>query len=88
VSKSFLAETELGEDKIRDSVNLFMPYSFNLVNQLCGELLIAEKKHIYITPKSFLELIKLFISMLNKKKTSLENNKERYETGLVKLNKT
>jgi hypothetical protein len=35
-----------------------------------------------------LELISLFTSMLEKKKKEIEDNKERYETGLVKLNET
>jgi hypothetical protein len=45
-------------------------------------------RHVYTTPKTFLELIKLFTGMLNKKKDSILANKERYETGLVKLNQT
>lgn len=46
------------------------------------------KRYIYTTPKSFLELINLYTSMLQKKRAALELNKERYETGLVKLQQT
>ena len=48
-------------------------------------MLELEKRKIYTTPKSFLELITLYISMLNKKKTAMEANIERYESGLLKL---
>jgi dynein heavy chain len=46
------------------------------------------KRYIYTTPKSFLELIKLYTSMLEGKRKILEASKERYETGLVKLIET
>ena len=43
---------------------------------------------MYTTPKSFLELIKLFKGMLSKKKSDLEANREKYEVGVQKLNDT
>ena len=48
----------------------------------------TERRYVYTTPKSFLELIKLFKSMLQKKKDSLLNSKEKYEMGVIKLNDT
>jgi dynein heavy chain len=47
-----------------------------------------ERRYIYTTPKSFLELIKLFKGMLGKKKDTLVNAKEKYEGGVSKLNET
>lgn len=43
---------------------------------------------MYTTPKSFLELIKLFKSMLSKKKDALNYAKDKYEMGVIKLNET
>merc|ERR1712224_99481 len=88
VAKSFLEPIELGDDKVKENVVLFMPYSFDLVNDLGKLLLETEKRYAYTTPKSFLELISLYTNMLEKKKKEIEANKERYETGLVKLNET
>jgi len=51
-------------------------------------LLETERRYAYTTPKSFLELIKLFTNMLKKKRESLEKDIERYESGLIKLEKT
>ena len=45
----------------------------------------AERRYVYTTPKSFLELIKLFKTMLTKKKDELESNKSKYEIGVIKL---
>lgn len=47
-----------------------------------------ERRYVYTTPKSFLELIKLFKALLDKKKKELEANKEKYEVGVLKLNET
>jgi len=85
VGKSFLSQVDLGEDKVREAVVKFMPYSFTLVNDLGIKLLEQERRYAYTTPKSFLELIKLFINMLAQKRDALDKNKERYETGLIKL---
>lgn len=55
---------------------------------MCQSVLENEKRFIYTTPKSFLELIKLYISMLKDKRTVLEEGRERYENGLIKLKET
>lgn len=62
-----------------------MPYSFAFVNNLGIKLLEKERRYAYTTPKSFLELIKLFTNMLNKKRTETNENIEKYESGLIKL---
>jgi len=43
---------------------------------------------VYTTPKSFLELIALFKEMIGKKAQELEDQKSKYEVGVVKLNDT
>ena len=56
-----------------------MPYSFGVVKEFSDLALVKERKYIYTTPKSFLELITLFSGMLSKKKKQLEDRMERYE---------
>ena len=85
VARKFLEEVELGEDEVREGVIEFMPYSFEIVGIKSEEAKIKERKFIYTTPKSFLELIALFSSMLGKKKKQLEDQMEKYENGLLKL---
>jgi len=51
-------------------------------------ILEQERRHVYTTPKSFLELIKLFKVMLMKKEGEIESSKDKYETGVVKLTET
>lgn len=87
VATSFLADVDLDES-CRDAIVKFMPFSFTKVNELCDEVLEQERRFIYTTPKSFLELIKLYTSMLKEKRQALEDANERYENGLVKLRET
>jgi dynein heavy chain len=49
-----------------------MPYSFKVVNEFSAKILEAERRYVYTTPKSFLELIKLFKVMHDRKKDELE----------------
>lgn len=87
VADKFLADIEM-EDSVRDAVVRFLPYSFSTVQQQSEEVLIKERRFIYTTPKSFLELIKLFKAMLGTKQGALEEAKEKYEVGVVKINST
>lgn len=73
---------------MRKAIVNFIPISFEVVNNLSKKLFEQERRHVYTTPKSFLELIKLFKSMLNQKRSDLLKNRERYETGLIKLKET
>jgi dynein heavy chain len=75
-------------DEIRNGIEKFMPYSFKLVNEFSDVILEQERRYVYTTPKSFLELIKLFKVMYGKKFGELEQSKETYETGVVKLTET
>ena len=54
---------ELAEAEYFESVVKFMPSSFNIVGLKSQDMLEADRRYTYITPKSFLELLKLFGSM-------------------------
>jgi dynein heavy chain len=88
VASKFLAEVEMDSEEIRTGIENFMPYSFNVVDKYSKIILEQERRNVYTTPKSFLELIKLFRTMFEKKKGDLQDNKEKYELGVVKLTET
>lgn len=75
-------------DEIRAGIVKFMPYSFGKVDEFSDRIMQQERRPVYTTPKSFLELILLFKSMLAKQKGELENQKDQYETGVIKLTVT
>jgi len=88
VGKKFLTEVELGSDPIRSAVENFLPYSFTKVNQMANQFQKVERRHVYTTPKSFLELLKLYQVLLQKKNSEAENAIERLSKGLEKLQTT
>jgi dynein heavy chain len=88
VAASFLKEIDFIPEAIRENVIDFMPYSFERVNKASEEMLPKERRYVYTTRKSFFELIKLFKTMLNRKKDELESSKGRYQLGLEKLQET
>lgn len=65
-----------------------MAYVHMSVNQMSKEYLANERRYNYTTPKSFLEQIKLYRSLLAQKSKDLTNKMERLENGLQKLNST
>ena len=65
-----------------------MPYSFEQANKMAQKMYLADKRYVYTTPKSFLELLELFRIMLERQSETIENEKIMYETGLIKLEET
>lgn len=88
VADQFLQNIDFGEESIRKSVVDFMPFSFEVVNKAASKIFELERRHVHSTPKSYLELLNLFINMLNTRKEDLDNNKTKYEFGLFKLEET
>ncbi|DBA86689.1 TPA: Dynein alpha chain, flagellar outer arm [Trebouxia sp. C0004] len=88
VAKKFLDDVELGNESIRAAVVEFMPYSFAAVNAQSKRFLEVEKRYNYTTPKTFLELIKLYKSVLARKRNQVQEAIDRLDTGLAKLQKT
>jgi len=68
---------DLGTQEVKDSIIEFMPFSFDVVQKQSVEIYKSEKRNIYTTPKSFLELIKLYKNKVNVKKTAIEDDRDR-----------
>jgi len=77
VSKKFLDEMELGEENVKQAIIEFMPLSFDIVQKESEEIFNLEKRYVYTTPKSFLELIILYKSKLGLKKTKIEETRDK-----------
>ena len=75
-------------DAIREAIVKFMPFSFTIVNEFSDKIKEVERRFVYTTPKSFLELVKLFKNMLGKKVHYLEEERTKFEIGVGKLKDT
>ena len=67
VSMRFLNELEIIPEAIKPSVAQFMSYVHGSVNEMSKVYLMNERRHNYTTPKSFLELINLYLKILQGK---------------------
>jgi len=91
VGQRFLGPIEqLGpaDSPVRAGIVEFLPFSFEASGQTSEAFMEAERRFAYATPKSFLELIKLYTSMVGKKVDDLEDKKMRLSNGLEKLQAT
>ena len=83
-----MADVDLGSQAIRNVVESFLPYSFTQVNQMANKFRLAERRHVYTTPKSFLELLKLYSMLLGSKRSDANGSIDRLANGLTKLRET
>uniref|UniRef100_A0A8C9W079 Dynein axonemal heavy chain 17 n=1 Tax=Scleropages formosus TaxID=113540 RepID=A0A8C9W079_SCLFO len=88
VSFRFLQDIEQIQPVLKDSVSKFMAYVHTSVNKSSRAYLASDRRYNYTTPKSFLELIKLYQNLLSRKGRDLALKTERLENGLQKLNST
>jgi dynein heavy chain, axonemal len=84
----FLKELEIVPEVIKPSIAQFMAYVHGSVNEMSKTYLANDRRHNYTTPKSFLELINLYIKVLRQKHTELDGKMHRLENGLEKLRHT
>ena len=88
VSNRFLVDVDLGDDDVRAAVSNFMPYSFLAVNEKSTDYALVERRFNYTTPKSFLELIALYKSMLADRRKQTDTAITRLSNGVLKLEST
>ncbi|NXH56730.1 DYH9 protein, partial [Rhabdornis inornatus] len=88
VSRRFLQDMDTLQDSVKDSISKFMAHVHISVNEMSRLYLSNEHRYNYTTPKSFLEQIKLYQSLLLKKDKDLKAKMERLENGLEKLKST
>lgn len=88
VGKKFLRNVDLGSDVERDVIERFLPFFFEAVNEAAIDFRLQEKRHVYTTPKSYLELIKLYSTLLEEKRSDSAAAIERLDNGLTKLRET
>ena len=86
VGKKFMADVDLGT--VRSVVESFLPFSFTEVNKMAIKFRSVERRHVYTTPKSFLELLKLYGGMLDMKRKEADVAIDRLANGLSKLRDT
>ena len=85
VASRFLEEVEMASDEIKENVAHHMAYVHQSVEEGTVSYLAQERRNVYTTPKSYLELIVLYKQLLEKNTNEIDTQKKRLESGLVKL---
>ena len=90
VSKKFLDEIEQESlpQEIIPVIGEFMAHVHNSATEMSKTYLANNKRYNYTTPKSFLELINLYVKILGEKNLEFKAKIERLCTGLNKLKAT
>ena len=88
VSKKFLDDQKSLPKEIIPSIGEFMAHVHNSSTQMSKTYLANDKRYNYTTPKSFLELINLYVKILAEKNIEFKAKIERLGTGLNKLKST
>ncbi len=88
VGKRFLSDVDLGSDAIRGGIEKFLPFSFDLVNRTAKTYFKNDRRYVYTTPKSYLELLKLYKDLLQRKRNDMGKSIDRLTNGLQKLRDT
>lgn len=84
VANTSLSTIEL-ESSIRESIVTMCKYFHESVRLLSERFLAELRRHNYVTPTSYLELIRTFKQLLQRKRDELSTLRNRYLSGLDKL---
>ncbi|XP_072275027.1 dynein axonemal heavy chain 3 [Pyxicephalus adspersus] len=84
VANKFLEDVDLDDD-IRKEVVSMCKYFQENVKELSDSYYNTLRRHNYVTPTSYLELILTFKTLLNSKRAEVDTMRNRYLVGLEKL---
>ena len=85
VASRFLADLPSVDEPLRAQMALHMAFAHTSVVSASTAFLEQARRHNYATPKSFLELISLYKSLLERKRGELASARDRLENGVDKI---
>jgi len=89
VGRRFLGTVQdLGEDDVRAAVEHFLPFAFERVSAEAASFRARGGVRVHVTPKSFLEFVRLYIHLLQEKRDYLTNAVGRLDRGVKRLAST
>jgi dynein heavy chain len=88
VSKRFLEFVELGDSEMKEKISAMCVEVHTSVSATATRYYAELRRRFYTTPTSYLELIGLYITMLQEKRREIGNARDRLKNGLLKLHET
>mmetsp|Transcript_34320 Transcript_34320/g.25396 ORF Transcript_34320/g.25396 Transcript_34320/m.25396 type:complete len:173 (-) Transcript_34320:2731-3249(-) len=88
VSSTFLKGVELPNEEVREALAEMCMSIHTSVEEQSTNFYNELRRMVYTTPKSYLDLINLYLNTLGQKRQEYGINRTRLSTGLKKLNDT
>ncbi|KAJ3052746.1 Dynein heavy chain 6, axonemal [Rhizophlyctis rosea] len=88
VSRRFLEFVDLGSDEMKDKIAEMCVEIHASVGEIAHKFYAELRRRYYTTPTSYLELINLYVAMLQEKRKELGSARDRLRNGLNKLLET
>ncbi|XP_030047949.1 dynein axonemal heavy chain 6 [Microcaecilia unicolor] len=88
VSRKFFTNIDLGSDEMKDKFSHMCVEIHLSVTEMAERFYTELRRYYYTTPTSYLELINLYLSMLDEKRKQLVSARDRVKNGLTKLLET
>ncbi|CAB1420450.1 unnamed protein product [Pleuronectes platessa] len=88
VSQAFFKEVDFGSDELKQSFSTMCVEIHVSVTDMAERFFSELRRRYYTTPTSYLELINLYLGMLNEKRQQLVLARDRVKNGLTKLLET
>lgn len=85
VSSEFLKDVEMPSEEVRSQVSEMCMLIHTSVEEMSIKFWEELRRRVYTTPKSYLDLIKLYIGKLAMKRQEDNGNKDRLDKGVKKL---
>jgi dynein heavy chain len=85
VSMKFLAQVDFPDDSYRAKISLCFAEMHLSVIHSSSRMLLELKRHNYVTPTNYLELVKGYRALLKEKSTELGASADKLRNGLAKL---
>ena len=84
VASVFLEDVEMEKHNRQSTVEMCKIFHSS-VWETSAQFLAGEKRHVYVTPTAYLELIQTFRTLLARKRKEIELVRKRYDNGLQQL---
>ena len=88
VSKAFLKNLDLPSDEIRQNLSKMCQVIHTSVEIESDNFFNELRRRVYTTPKSYLDLISLYLNTLEVKRKQINSNRSRLANGLTTLKNT
>ena len=88
VSTAFLKDLHLPSEEVREGLAKMCMKIHTSVEESADKFFSELRRRVYTTPKSYLDLINLYLISLEQKRNEFDTNKNRLANGLKKLNDT